>query len=376
MEIYSKIFAENLRSMRRHMRWTQEELALRLGYTEKAISKWEGGFTIPPADTLIRIADIFSVSLDELFGRYSQPSYYLGIDGGATKTTFALADAEGNVIDSITLGSSNPNDIGFEACTSVLYEGINTITKNIPNRKISMFAGISGGGVKDVRDKLKIFFRDFGFMRFDNASDGDNIVAAGLGDSDGITVIMGTGSSCFAKRGDTMTRIGGLGYLFDHAGGGYDLGNAVISAACKAEDGNGEPTILRDLLLERLGTETVTENIVKFYSLGKNGIASFAQLVFTALEAGDAVAKRIIDTNMDHVAKLIGAAYRRFFSGESGVDTVLVGGLTKSSHLFDEILRSKIESEGIGSGVSYRYFEGDVVIGALYKAGMPMREKA
>ncbi|MBE6704065.1 MAG: FAD-dependent oxidoreductase, partial [Ruminococcaceae bacterium] len=57
----------------------------------------------------------------------------------------------------------------------------------------------------------------------------DNIIAAGLGDSDGITVIMGTGSSCFAKRDGVVTRVGGLGYLFDHAGGGYDLGNAAIS---------------------------------------------------------------------------------------------------------------------------------------------------
>ena len=371
MEAYSKIFAENLRGMRKHMRWTQEELAERLGYTEKAISKWEGGFTIPPAETIIRIADIFSVTLDELFGRCSQPTYFLGIDGGATKTTFALADARGNILDKIVLGSSNPSDIGFDAATRVLSEGINKITANIHNRKVSMFAGISGGGIKETRDKLRIFFENFGFMKVDNNSDGDNIIAAGLGDSDGITVIMGTGSSCFAKRDGVVTRVGGLGYLFDHAGGGYDLGNAAISYACKAEDGNGEPTILRDYMLELLGTPTVTENIARFYALGKTGIASYAQLIFRACAEGDKVAHRVLRENMEHVAGLISAAYHRRFEGESGVDVVLVGGLTKSADMFGPILDEKLCELGLDKHLSCRCFEGDVVIGALYKAGMP-----
>lgn len=375
MEIYSKIFANNLKGMRKHMRWTQEELAARLGYTEKAISKWERGFTIPPAETIIRIADVFSVSIDELFNRHSQPAYYLGIDGGATKTTFALADAEGNILDKIVLGSSNPSDMGFEASTRVLSNGINRITANIHNRKISMFAGISGGGVKETREKLRIFFENFGFMHSENASDGDNIVAAGLEDQDGITVIMGTGSSCFAKIGENVTRIGGLGYLFDHAGGGYDLGNAAISCACKAEDGNGEPTLLHEYMLRELGTPTVTENIAKFYTMGKTGIASFAQLVFEAFANGDAVATAVVRENMKHVARLIATAHRRFFDGKTNVNTVLVGGLTKSSHLFDSVLKEELCALGMEGRISYRYFEGDVVVGALYKAGMPIPAK-
>ena len=71
MDDYSKIFADNLRHFRKEMKLTQEQLATRLGYTEKAISKWEQGMSIPPADTLLILADTLNVSLDDLFSHTS-----------------------------------------------------------------------------------------------------------------------------------------------------------------------------------------------------------------------------------------------------------------------------------------------------------------
>ena len=125
---YSTIFAENLRNYRKAMKLTQGQLAERIGYTEKAISKWELGGSIPHAETLILLAETFNVSLDDLFEHEEEPSYFLGVDGGATKTAFALSDAEGNIISELVLGPSNPIDLGFDAACSVIAEGINKIT--------------------------------------------------------------------------------------------------------------------------------------------------------------------------------------------------------------------------------------------------------
>ena len=125
MENYSRIFAENLKNTRKQMKLTQEQLAKKLGYTEKAISKWESGTSIPPAESLIMLADALNVTLDDLFGHESQPMYYLGVDGGGTKTSFALADGEGNIINELVLGPSNPVDLGFEGASDILSKGIN-----------------------------------------------------------------------------------------------------------------------------------------------------------------------------------------------------------------------------------------------------------
>ena len=369
MENCAKIFAENLRKLRKHRSMTQEQLAERLGYTEKAVSKWESGSSVPPIETLIVIASLFGVSLDELFEESSVAQYYLGIDGGATKTTFALADKNGVVMNKVVLGPSNPFDIGFVEACAVLESGINQVSANIHKRKISLFAGISGGGIKEMRDRIGAFLSKFGFHSFSNDSDAINIISAGLRADDGIVVIMGTGSSCFRRISGEVNRFGGYGYLFDHAGGGYDLGNAAISLSCKAEDGSGRDTLLRELIKRELNTATVAENISHFYSIGKSGIASFAPLVFEAYEKGDEIAGEILRDSMRHVAGLIVTAGRGFADGNERIKVVCVGGLTKKADILFPMLDKELELLGYKDKFAVSVFDGDVVVGALMQAG-------
>lgn len=58
--------ANNITELRKGMHLTQAELAERMDYTDKAISKWERAESIPDVLTLKRLADIFGVSLDYL----------------------------------------------------------------------------------------------------------------------------------------------------------------------------------------------------------------------------------------------------------------------------------------------------------------------
>ena len=370
MTNYSNLFAENLRRLRKHHKMTQEQLGEKLGYTEKAVSKWEGGSSIPPAETLICLSSIFGVSLDELFEESSTAQYFLGIDGGATKTTFALADKSGTVMQKIVLGPSNPFDIGFSETCRVLEEGINRVTTNIRRRKISMFAGISGGGIKEMKDRINAFLAKFGFLKAENDSDAINIITAGLENDDGIIVIMGTGSSCFLRRNGAIMRLGGYGYLFDHAGGGYDLGNGAISRALKAEEGSGRETLLRELLCEELNTKTVSENISHFYQIGKSGIASFAPLVFKAYERGDIVSEEILRETVSHISNLVITAAKHFSDSDEKIKVVCVGGLTKKSDVLFPMLYNEFEGLGVAERFDVSVFDGDVVIGALLKAGM------
>jgi transcriptional regulator with XRE-family HTH domain len=48
---------------------TQGQLATALCVTVQAVSKWEKGRSYPDLPLLLPLADYFSVSLDELFGR-------------------------------------------------------------------------------------------------------------------------------------------------------------------------------------------------------------------------------------------------------------------------------------------------------------------
>ncbi len=68
-EEYKQIIANNISQLRRSKGMTQAELAERLNYTDKAISKWERAESIPDAIILKQIADLFGVTMDYLFAK-------------------------------------------------------------------------------------------------------------------------------------------------------------------------------------------------------------------------------------------------------------------------------------------------------------------
>jgi transcriptional regulator with XRE-family HTH domain len=72
MNEINRNFADNLTWHRKQKAWTQIELAERLHYSDKAISKWERGESVPDVTTLKQIADLFGVTVDALISAPSE----------------------------------------------------------------------------------------------------------------------------------------------------------------------------------------------------------------------------------------------------------------------------------------------------------------
>ena len=62
-------FSEIIAKYRKELGLTQEGLALKLGVTNQAVSKWESGQSCPDIALLPPLADLFGITLDQLFGR-------------------------------------------------------------------------------------------------------------------------------------------------------------------------------------------------------------------------------------------------------------------------------------------------------------------
>lgn len=62
----SVILAEKIMQLRRQNGWSQEELANRLEVSRQAVSKWEGGASIPELDKVLKMSVLFGVSTDYL----------------------------------------------------------------------------------------------------------------------------------------------------------------------------------------------------------------------------------------------------------------------------------------------------------------------
>ena len=65
MDIKSNL-AQNLSNHRKALKLTQAELALKLNYSDKAVSKWERGEAVPELTVLKQLADFYGVTIDSL----------------------------------------------------------------------------------------------------------------------------------------------------------------------------------------------------------------------------------------------------------------------------------------------------------------------
>ncbi len=330
MEISQKRFSHNIRAYRKRLNMTQKQLADATGYSEKTVSKWECGPSIPPVDALFRIAEIFSCDINDLF-RDDTQIYYLGIDGGGTKTAFALANQEGRIIRSLRLDPCNPFDIGIDRAREVLSTGIREICRGIPLSSVAVYAGIAGGISGSMQQTISAFLSEFHFAAHGNGSDNENLIMAGLDSSDGITMILGTGICAFAVKGEERRCIAGWGYLFDDGGSAYNIGRDALHHYFAVIDGTDSPSLLSKKLAS-MHEGTPNDFIGELYSGGKKHIASFAPIVFEAADGGDKTAKSILRRNMWEVAKLLTSAAKTF-PEKQPLPVVLAGGLTAQPRL-------------------------------------------
>ena len=260
--------------------------------------------------------------------------YYLGIDGGGTKTDIALADYEGNIIRTLRVGACNPVDIGIEVSKNILRKAIYDICQDIPFSHIYLFAGIAGGTSAEMQQQFHDFFEEFRFRAFANDSDIRNIMEAGLGKSDGITMILGTGICAFVQKDMQYTKIGGWGYLIDNGGSGYNLGRDALHAYFSAVDGTGKRTILTEEI-DAMYPGGIHKLMQFIYRDGKKAVASFAPAVFAALDKGDEVAAEILERNIKEAVHIIETAVDRF--SEEKIQVILAGGLTNQPRVLQGI---------------------------------------
>lgn len=59
---------DNLKTLRKNKGLSQEELSIKLNVVRQTISKWESGLSVPDAEMLISISEVFEISVSEILG--------------------------------------------------------------------------------------------------------------------------------------------------------------------------------------------------------------------------------------------------------------------------------------------------------------------
>lgn len=339
---HKNVFPDNLRLFRKNKRMTQSELAEALYVTPQTVSKWECGSSEPELSKLYDLCNTLSVSPDDLLGfspSYGDEKLFIGIDGGGTKTIFVLFNENGVVLKSIHLDETNPNSTGgIEKTFSTLETGISAIMDN-PRAVLSICAGIAGCASGNNKQKIHEFLsKKYPDQQIFVQSDIMNVINSVQNLSSCVSVICGTGSVVYAYDGTNLNRVGGYGYLFDDTCSGFSIGRDAIHAVLAYNDGIGKPTVLKELVEERLGKDPWS-CLSDIYKLGKPYIASFSPLVFTAYRLGDKVAEKILSNNAHELCSHINFALRNF---KVSRQIVFAGGLLKDYDVLFDLFSSRL----------------------------------
>ena len=86
-----------IKQYREELPITQKELAEKIGNSQRNVSNWENGTSEPDCETIIKLAEIFDVTIDQLFGKesyYSMKDSISGMEYNILKEVRNLNDSQ------------------------------------------------------------------------------------------------------------------------------------------------------------------------------------------------------------------------------------------------------------------------------------------
>lgn len=256
--------------------------------------------------------------------------YFIGADGGGTKTQFVLCGGDGKVLAQIKSGCSNPINVGVKHCADVLQKGISVLLAQLPAMaRCMVFAGIAGAASGNYGAEIAALIPENEKYKLYVGSDIVNALNAAFGFEDGLAVIGGTGSSCYVRKGNAYCRVGGGGWRLDRGGSGYAIAVRAFDAVLRETDGRGTKTCLSAAVAEKYGA--FPENLSKVYDLSVEEVASFAKYVFQGYEQKDEVCASILQETAAYMAELVKTGFR--VSALKERRAALVGGLFQDGPL-------------------------------------------
>ena len=238
---------------------------------------------------------------------------YLGVDGGGSKTAFALIDDGGHVLARATAPASYYFNDGVEVVERVLAQGVSEICQYAGINTTEIDAGFFGipaygEASADIERLDAVPGLVLGHDRY--SCDNDMVCgwAGSLACQDGINVISGTGSMTYGERQGVGHRVGGWGELFGDEGSAYWVAAQGLNAFSRMSDGRLERGPLYTLLKEHLqlaGDLDVVSLVIDKWSGNRSSIAALSTTVCEAARAEDAVAARILSEAADELVTLI-----------------------------------------------------------------------
>jgi glucosamine kinase len=272
-------------------------------------------------------------------------AYYLGIDGGGSKTSCVVGDAR-SILATSTAGPSNITRVDQMRARASLHQAIREASANAkidPGQIDRACIGAAGAGRQEVADVLRKIVAEVISGEIEVVGDMAIAMEAAFGAGPGVIVIAGTGSIAYGRNAQgTTARAGGWGFAISDEGSAHWIGRAVVANLLREIDQHEQ----------RLGAQSAGEDASLFRELKAvwnlrsleefvrtaNSHPDFAALfpaIHATANAGNVPAQRVLEQAGAELSRLAGVVIRRLFAESDPrtafVKLAMVGGVFRHS---------------------------------------------
>ncbi len=277
--------------------------------------------------------------------------YYIGIDGGGTKSVCVIADEHKKQLHECTGGPTSFLTMGVEPVSETIFGLIAECIEKLSihyNQIEAVFVGSTGAGRRLDAQQLEAGIRAVAQKRNANLKnifvDSDALAAleGAFSGNPGSILISGTGSIMYGKdEKDKLYRVGGFGRFIGDEGSAYHMGKRALNTVARQLDGRSEPTLITNLLQKEFHILTQDDLITQIYR-NHFDIASVARLVFQAADQGDLQARKIISEELEELLSHIRTMEKKI--GVQNLEVSLIGSMIAKDNVFSRMLREKIKT--------------------------------
>jgi N-acetylglucosamine kinase-like BadF-type ATPase len=301
-------------------------------------------------------------------------AYYLGIDGGGTKTRCVLAD-ETTVLAKAMTGGCSVIRLGEQKAREALHTAIRQVcaaAKMTPDRVSAVCIGVTGAARPEIAAKIRSILAELisESARAKIEVVGDTVIAleAAFGAGPGVVAIAGTGSIVYGRDAAGHTeRAGGWGFAVSDEGSGYWIGRRAVSAILNSLD-QGMETALTAMVLRAWKLNTIDELVQQANSTPPPDFPRLFPIVLRAADEADGIARDLLADAGTKLAELTSTVVRRL-APQASADTLPVattGSVFRQSPLVRQVFYNLLQKDL--PGIDVRQDLADPVDGALARA--------
>jgi N-acetylglucosamine kinase-like BadF-type ATPase len=265
--------------------------------------------------------------------------YYLGVDGGNSKTEYLLCKTDGTFVDVYRSGTCSHETFpdGYDGTERTMREHLSELFKRNgigPSDVASAGFGLSGADLNYQVRELKKLVEHLGFRRIGLANDGILGIKGASESGSGLCVVNGTGTVVIGinENGDVL-QVGGLGRLAADCAGGAFIRDEVISTMYQYYYRCGDnSSMYADVLALFKAKPEDLLTVLDDWKMLAWFMTDIIKACVKAALSGDEVARRIFDNVGISIAEAAAGCIRRLTFGSMGtvdkpIEIVQVGSL-------------------------------------------------